>query len=38
MPRREKDRHQESWQVFYGDVCADWIGERAGVPHDEDRW
>jgi hypothetical protein len=36
--RREKDRHQESWQVFFGDVRIGWIGERAGAPHDEDRW
>ena len=36
--RREKDRHQENWQVFYGDVCIGWIGERAGAPKTADRW
>jgi hypothetical protein len=37
--RREKDRHQESWHIYFGDVRAGWIGERAGVPHDEvDQW
>jgi hypothetical protein len=36
--RRERDRHQESWQVFYGNVQVGWIGERAGVPKGVERW
>src|SRR5690349_22956967 len=36
--RRDKDRHQESWQVYYGDVQVGWIGERAGVPKDVAQW
>jgi hypothetical protein len=36
--RREKDRQQESWQVFYGDVQVGWIGERAGVPKGVEQW
>jgi hypothetical protein len=36
--RREKDRHQESWQIYYGDICVGWIGERAGVPKDVEQW
>ena len=36
--RRQKDRHQESWQVCYGDVQVGWIGERAGVPKDAEQW
>ena len=36
--RREKDRHQESWQIFYGDIGVGWIGKRAGVPKDVKQW
>jgi hypothetical protein len=36
--RRERDRHQESWQIYYGDICVGWIGERAGVPKDVEQW
>jgi hypothetical protein len=36
--RREKDRNQECWHVFYGDVQVGWIGERAGVPKVADQW
>jgi hypothetical protein len=36
--RRDPEARQECWQVFYGDVRAGWIGERAGVPYDEDGW
>src|SRR5215468_6836940 len=36
--RREKNRQQESWQVFYGDVQVGWIGERAGVPKGVEQW
>jgi hypothetical protein len=35
---REKDRHQESWHIYFGDIRAGWIGERAGVPHDDEHW
>src|SRR3954470_16037728 len=36
--RREKDRHQESWHIYYRDICVGWIGERAGVPKSVDQW
>lgn len=36
--RREKDRHQECWRVFHGDVQVGTIGERAGVPVEVDQW
>jgi hypothetical protein len=36
--RREKDRHQESWRIYFGDVQVGWIGERAGVPKGVDQW
>jgi hypothetical protein len=36
--RREKDRHQECWHVFYDDVRVGTITERAGVPVDVDQW
>jgi hypothetical protein len=36
--RREKARHQESWQVYYGDVRIGWIGERAGAPKSTEQW
>lgn len=36
--RCAKDRHQECWHVFYGDVQVGTITERAGVPIDVDQW
>jgi hypothetical protein len=36
--RREKGRHQVSWHIYFGDVQVGWIGERAGVPKDVERW
>ena len=36
--RPVKDSHQQGWHVYYFDVLAGWIGERAGVPHDGDHW
>jgi hypothetical protein len=36
--RRQKDRAQESWHIYYGDVCVGWIGERAGAPKNFERW
>jgi len=36
--RREKDRHQESWHIFFDDIRVGWIGERAGVPVEKDQW
>ena len=36
--RPQKDRAQESWHIYYGDVCVGWIGERAGPPRDFERW
>jgi hypothetical protein len=36
--RREQDRYQECWRIFYGDVQVGTIGERAGVPVSVDQW
>src|SRR3954471_3540934 len=36
--RREPDRQQETWQIYYDDVHIGMIGERAGVPHNVDQW
>ncbi|MGY4224295.1 hypothetical protein ACVMIH_001656 [Bradyrhizobium sp. USDA 4503] len=36
--RPSTDPHREGWNVFYGDVQVGWIGHRAGVPADADRW
>jgi hypothetical protein len=36
--RRDSDRHQESWRVFYGDIEIGRIGQRAGVPVDVEQW
>lgn len=36
--RRQHDRHQECWQIYFGDVCVGTIGERAGVPVEVDQW
>jgi hypothetical protein len=36
--RRQKDRHQECWDILYGDVRVGAIGERAGVPKDVEQW
>jgi hypothetical protein len=36
--RRVQGAQQQCWHVFYGDVHVGTITERAGVPHDVDRW
>jgi hypothetical protein len=36
--RPSNDDRDESWHVYYGDVCIGWIGKRAGVPSDGDQW
>ena len=36
--RREKDRHQECWHVFFDNVQVGTISERAGVPVEVDQW
>ena len=36
--RRSHDSHRETWVVFYGDVPAGTIAERAGVPADLEQW
>lgn len=36
--RREPDRHQECWHIYYGDIPVGRITERAGVPVDVDQW
>ena len=30
--RRSHNEHQETWRVFYDDVCIGTIGRRAGIP------
>jgi hypothetical protein len=36
--RREKDRHQECWHVFYGDVKVGTIARRVGNPGAVESW
>ena len=36
--RREPDRQQEFWHIYYGDTPVGRITERAGLPHDVDQW
>jgi hypothetical protein len=36
--RRQSDRQQESWHIYYADVCVGWVGERAGIPKVFERW
>ena len=36
--RRDRDRHEECWRVFYGDVHVGTIAIRAGIPHDKPAW
>jgi hypothetical protein len=36
--RRSLESPDECWHVYYGDVHADTIAIRAGIPHDEDPW
>lgn len=38
LTRRRADAHQETWQIYYGDVQVGTIGERAGVPKDVEQW
>jgi hypothetical protein len=36
--RRADNQHQETWNVYYGDVLVGSIYERAGVPNDVEPW
>ena len=36
--RREADRHQKTWHLYFGDTFVGMIGKRTGVPHDVDQW
>jgi hypothetical protein len=36
--RRDRDRSDDHWQIFYGDVQVGTIGKRAGVPLSVDQW
>lgn len=36
--RRSDNPHQETWNIYSGDVRIGTIGERAGVPIDVDQW
>lgn len=35
--RRSDNEHQETWQIYFGDVCVGSIGLRAGVPTSADQ-
>jgi hypothetical protein len=36
--RRDHDRREECWLVFYGDVHVGTIAVRSGIPHDQAPW
>lgn len=36
--RRSDNEYQETWQIYFGDVCVGSIGARAGVPTSADQW
>ncbi|WP_314958221.1 hypothetical protein [Bradyrhizobium cosmicum] len=36
--RRNPNRAEEAWLVFYGVVEIGGISVRAGLPHDQDQW
>jgi hypothetical protein len=36
--RRDRDRHEESWLIYFGDVHVGTIAIRAGIPHDRPPW
>ena len=36
--RRDLNRDQESWLIYFGDVTVGSIGLRAGVPYDAPSW
>jgi hypothetical protein len=36
--RRNPDARQESWLVYYDDVCVGTIGLRSGNPFGTDQW
>jgi len=36
--RRDLNRDQESWLIYFGDVNVGSIGLRAGVPYDAPSW
>ena len=36
--RRDHDRREECWQIYYGDIHAGAITERVGNPHNTERW
>jgi hypothetical protein len=36
--RRDHDRREECWRIYYGDVHVGTIAVRSGIPHDKDPW
>jgi hypothetical protein len=36
--RRDHNRREECWHIYYGDVRVGSIAIRSGVPHDKDPW
>ena len=36
--RRDQDRREECWLIYYGDVHVGMIAVRSGIPHDKDPW
>ena len=36
--RRDHDRREECWLIYYGDVHVGTIAVRSGIPHDQAPW
>ena len=36
--RRDHDRRQECWLIYYGDIHVGTIAVRSGIPHDQAPW
>jgi hypothetical protein len=36
--RRDHDRREECWLIYYGDVHVGTIAIRSGIPHDREPW
>jgi len=36
--RRDRDRREECWLIYFGDVHVGTIAIRTGAPHEEDPW
>jgi hypothetical protein len=36
--RRDHDRREECWLIYFGDVHVGTIAVRSGIPHDQPAW